>query len=271
MNKRIDVDTKTSKHTGVKGLFEVLFRRFQVATHIITMLPVYLFGCLVIGLCLTPSVYIFRWFSELSASQSTFIQNFTIAFSLAAGFFAYGLTLIFVAPALNFIMFTNLKAWRGPYYSYEALKWFMHNAFTYLPRFTFLDFVTPSPLGNLFFQMMGMKIGKGTVINTTYISDPSMITLGKKVTLGGSVTIVGHYGQAGLLIIAPVRIGDDCTIGLKSSVMGGVTIGNGVKIMPHSVVMPKTVIPDNETWGGVPAKKVEIQQTAASSDVQKSS
>lgn len=270
MKKRIDLDTLTTKHKGLKGIFEVLFRRFKVATHIATMLPVYLFGCLVIGLCLTPSVYIFRGLLEFSKDFSPLTQNFIIAFSLAAGFFAYGLTLIFVAPALNLIMFTNLKAWRGPYYSYEALKWFMHNAFTYLPRFTFLDFVTPSPLGTLFYQMMGMKIGKGTVINTTYISDPSMITLGKKVTIGGSVTIVGHYGQAGLLIIAPVHIGDDCTIGLKSSVMGGVTIGNGVKIMPHSVVMPKTVIPDNEVWGGVPAKKVELHTSEAQPVVKKS-
>ena len=105
--------------------------------------------------------------------------------------------------------------------------------------------------------MMGMKIGKGTVINTTYISDPSMISLGEKVTLGGSVTIVGHYGQAGLLIISPVKIGNNCTIGLKCSVMGGATIGDNVKIMPHSVVMPKTTIPDGEIWGGVPAQKIE--------------
>jgi Hexapeptide repeat of succinyl-transferase len=258
MTKRIDVDTLTSKHTGLKGIFETLLRRFKVATHILTMLPVYLFGCLVLGLCITPSVYIFRWFTEATSQQPTLVQNFAIAFSLALGFFAYGTTLLFVAPALNFLLRTNLKPWRGPYYSFEALKWFMHNAFTYLPRFTFLDFVTPSPLGILFYQLMGMKIGRGTVINTTYISDPSMITLGKKVTIGGSVTIVGHYGQAGLLIIAPVHIGDDCTIGLKSSVMGGVTIGNNVKIMPHSVVMPKTIIPNNEIWGGVPAKKIEL-------------
>lgn len=257
MKKRIDVDALTSKHTGIKGIFETLLRRFKVGMHLATMLPVYLLGCIVLGLCLTPSVFVFRWFLEFSKDQSQLLQNFSIGFSLALGFFVYGTTLIFVAPALNFILRVNLKPWRGAYYSAEALKWFMHNALTYLPRFTFLDFVTPSPLGNLFYQMMGMKIGRGTVINTTYISDPSMITLGEKVTLGGSVTLVGHYGQAGLLIIAPVKIGNNCTIGLKSSVMGGVTIGDNVKIMPHSVVMPKTVIPDNEIWGGVPARKID--------------
>jgi acetyltransferase-like isoleucine patch superfamily enzyme len=257
MAKKIDLETLTTKHTGLKGLFEILLRRFKVGMHIFTMIPVYLFGCLIISLCLMPSVYIFRAFYASIENQSPIIQNFVIAFSLALGFFAYGLTLIFVAPLINFALRTHLKPWRGSYYSAEALKWFMHNALTYLPRFTFLDFITPSPLGNLFFQMMGMHIGKGTVINTTYISDPSLISLGEKVTLGGSVTLVGHYGQGGLLIIAPVKIGNNCTIGLKSSVMGGVTIGNDVKIMPHSVVMPKTVIPDGEIWGGVPAVKVE--------------
>ena len=112
---------------------------------------------------------------------------------------------------------------------------------------------------------MGMKIGHGVAINTTWISDPSLVELGDKVTLGGSVTIVAHYGQGGLLIIAPVKIGNHCTIGLKATVMGGTVIGDNCKILPHSVVMPKTVIPEGETWGGVPAQKIEstAQKSAA--------
>ncbi len=58
------------------------------------------------------------------------------------------------------------------------------------------------------------------LINTTNISDPCMITLGDYVTVGGSVTIFGHYGQKGYLIIEPVEIGNGTTIGLKSSIMG---------------------------------------------------
>lgn len=260
MKKRIDVDSLDSKHTGIKGLFEVLFRRFKVATHIATMIPVYLFGALVVGVSLSPAVFIFRFMIDWAAQQKAFVQNITIGLSLALGFLAYGFTLLAICPIINYLLRCRLEPWRGAYYSAEAFKWFMHNALTYLPRFTFLDFVTPSPISNLFYEMMGMKIGKGTVINTTYISDPSMISIGSKVTIGGSVTLVGHYGQAGLLIISPVKIGDGCTIGLKSSVMGGVTIGDNVKIMPHSVVLPKTIIPDNETWGGVPARRIDIHE-----------
>jgi serine acetyltransferase len=63
-----------------------------------------------------------------------------------------------------------------------------------------------------------------------------------------------------------VEIGDGATIGLKASVMGGAKIGKGAKILPHSVVMPKTVVPDGETWGGVPAQKLDLRATVAPRD-----
>lgn len=257
MKTKIDLETTETKHHGLKGVFEKLLRRFKVGMHIATMIPVYLFTCAVLGVCLLPGVSLFRWFSEVTSDQASWIQNSAFAFSLASGYFLYGFTLLFVAPAVNFVLRGYLKPWRGPYYSAEAFKWFTHNGLTYLARFTFLEFVTPSPLSLLFYQMMGMKMGRGVVINTTWISDPSLISLGDKVTLGGSVTLVAHYGQNGLLIIAPVQIGNGVTIGLKATVMGGTIIGDGAKVLPHSVVLPKTVIPAGETWGGVPAKKIE--------------
>jgi acetyltransferase-like isoleucine patch superfamily enzyme len=70
------------------------------------------------------------------------------------------------------------------------------------------------------------------------------------------VTIVAHYGQGGFLVLAPVHIGDKATIGLRAVLMGGVVIGEGAKILPNSVVLPKTKIPAGETWGGVPAQRI---------------
>ena len=260
MNKKIDLDSTSSEHAGIKGLFEKLLRKFKVAMHLITMLPTYFFACVVLGLSLTPSVMFFRFVQEQTQSTASYIQSLSFAISLAIGYFLYGTTLIFVAPLMNKLIVGRLKEWRGNYYSAESLKWFFHNGLTYLARYTFLEFVTPSPLGLLFYKMMGMKIGKGTVINSTWISDPSMIDMGHKVTIGGSVTIVAHYGQGGLLVIAPVKIGSNCTIGLKATIMGGCEIGDNAKLLPHSVLLPKTVVPPGETWGGVPAQKIDIKK-----------
>jgi acetyltransferase-like isoleucine patch superfamily enzyme len=172
----------------------------------------------------------------------------------------YGFSMIVLVPTLNFIFRASLKEWRGPYYSLPAVRWYIHNGLTYVVRFTFLEFITPTPFNIFFFRMMGMKIGEGTLINSSHLSDPSLIELGRKVTLGGSVTIVAHYGQGGFLVLAPVKIGDKATIGLRAILMGGVTIGEGAKILPNSVVLPKTQVPAGETWGGVPARKIEAHE-----------
>lgn len=260
MSKKIDLESTSSELRGISGLFERLLRRFKIVMQLATMIPIYLIACLVLGLSLTPAVEFFRFIQGQTQNLPSIVQSLAIAVSLAVGYFMYGTTLIFVVPLTNKILVGQLKEWRGSYYSAESLKWFLHNGLTYLARFTFLEFVTPSPLALLFYRMMGMRIGNGVVINSTWLSDPSLVEIGDKATIGGSVTIVAHYGQGGLLIIAPVKIGAKCTIGLKASIMGGCEIGEGAKILPHSVLLPKTIVPAGETWGGVPAQRVDLKK-----------
>ncbi len=263
MNKKIDLDSTTSDLKGISGLFERLLRRFKIAMQLVTMIPVYLIACLVLGLSLTPAVEFFRFIMDQTKNFPSIVQSLAFAVSIAVGYFMYGTTLIFLVPLTNKILVGRLKEWRGGYYSAESLKWFLHNGLTYLARFTFLEFVTPSPLALLFYRMMGMKIGNGVVINSTWLSDPSLVEIGDKATIGGSVTIVAHYGQGGLLVIAPVKIGAKCTIGLKATIMGGCEVGDGAKILPHSVLLPKTIVPAGETWGGVPAQKINLKEILA--------
>ena len=95
----------------------------------------------------------------------------------------------------------------------------------------------------LFYRMMGMKIGKGSHINTTNISDPALIEIGERVTIGGSVHIFAHYGQKGYLVLSRVKIGDGVNVGIKATIMGDAEIGSGAMIAPHEVILPKSRIP----------------------------
>jgi serine acetyltransferase len=256
-SKRDYADPSSSDRGGVGGIFETIIRKFKNLSHIFMIVPVYGIGCLTIGVALAPGIALFEFITSFAAGLPDWQRYILTGFAAGAAYFTYGFTLLLVVPFVNFVMMAKLKPFRGPYYSLEAIRWYIHNGATYLARYTFLEFATPTPMSLAFYRMMGMKIGRGTVLNTTWISDPSLIELGEKVTIGGSVTMVAHYGQGGYLVLAPVKIGDKVTIGLKATVMGGVTIGAGAKIMPHSVVMPKTEIPAGETWGGVPARKMD--------------
>jgi len=255
--RREFVDPKNSDRRGILGLIETVLRRFKILSHLALIFPVYGLGCIVIGAAVAPALALYELLSGFAAGQSIFLKYFILGSSAVASYLVYGFSLLFLTPLVNILLRTSLRPWRGPYYSLEAVRWYVHNGATYIVRFTFLEFVTPTPFNILFYRMMGMTIGRGTTINTTWISDPSLIHLGDKVTIGGSVTLIGHYGQGGYLVLAPTRIGNGVTIGLKATIMGDVTIGDGAKILPNSVVMPKSVVPAGEVWGGVPARRLE--------------
>ncbi len=260
--KRTDVDSTRSNRRGLAGVMERFLRTFRELSQFVLLVPLYAFGCACISLAVVPGLAIFRAVFLATHAWPIFGRLWALGFCACLGYFLYGLSLIIVLPAMNKLLRLKLKEWRGPYYSLPAVPWFIHNGITYVMRFTFLEFITPSPLNLLFYRWMGMKIGRGTVINSSHISDPCLIKMGEKVTIGGSATIVGHYGQGGYLVLAPVSIGERATIGLRATIMGGVTIGREAKILPHSVVMPKTVVPDGEIWGGVPARKMSLSDLA---------
>ncbi len=266
-NHKADVYELRSERKGVGGFFENALRNFQILGHLALIAPLYLIAASSLGLALVPGFYLYQYADSISQDWSQAARYWILGSSLGAGYFAYGFSLILIAPAINFLFQAKLSAWRGPYYSLPAIRWYIHNGLTYLVRYTFLEFITPTPFNLFFYRAMGMKIGAGTIINTSHLSDPSLITMGRKVTLGGSVAIVGHYGQGGYLVLAPVKIGDKATIGLRAILMGGVEIGESAKILPGSVVLPKTKVPAGETWGGVPARKLDPAELKASLQV----
>lgn len=257
---REDLDTRSSSHHGLKGFFETALRRFKLLVHCLVLVPLaaLFFSC--IGASLTPGIALMRWTSELSQSWPSLLQYFAWGTALGASYFAYGFSMIVIVPSVCFVLRARATLFRGPYYSIETAKWYISNGLLYLVRYSFLEFVTPTPFNLLFYRLMGMKIGRGAQINSTHISDPAMIELGKKVTIGGSAVIVAHYGQAGYLVIAPVKIGDGATIGLRATIMGDVEIGANAKVLPNSVVLPKTRIPAGEVWGGVPARRLDPRE-----------
>lgn len=242
---KIDVNSKYSDRKGIKGVFEQILRSFRTPMFFILLIPIYLLAIVLMTVSLIPGVYLFSYLYNLSANLEPFMQYSIFAFSLVAGFFLYGFTLVFIVPFTNKILPLRLKPFRGPYYSIRSIPWYLHNALIYLVRYTFLDFITPTPVNILFYKMMGMKVGKEVHINTTNISDACLIELEDKVTIGGSAHIICHYASKGYLVIAPVKIKKGATLGLKSTIMGDVEIGENATIAPHEVVYPKSRIPAN--------------------------
>jgi acetyltransferase-like isoleucine patch superfamily enzyme len=250
-------DIKEEGQKGLVGVYERMLRRYKSLVYALTLLPIYLLGALILAGALAPAVYVF----ELCSAQGDLLDGIWSwlwkGFGLGSGFFAYGFTLILLVPVINLFVRPFVRPARGQNYSTRFFAWYVHNALTYLVRYTFLEFITPTPFNLFFYRRMGMKIGKDVHINSSNVSDPLLITIEDRVTIGGSAVIIAHYAMGGYLIVSPVVIRKGATIGLHAKILGGVEIGEGAKILPGSVVMPKTVIPAGETWGGIPARRME--------------
>jgi len=242
--KREDLDAVTTDRKGVGGLLEIFIRKFRLASFIIALMPVYFISFLAMGIAVTPGILFFDFLTEVSLEWFVVLHYIAMGCGIVFGYLIYGITLLFVLPLFNFLLPFRLKPFRGNYYSLSTVPWYFHNALTYVARYTFLEFVTPTPLNTLFYKMMGMKIGKGSQINTTNISDPCLIEIGDKVTIGGSATLIAHYASQGYLIVERVKIGNNATVGLKATIFGDVEIGDGAIIAPHEVILPKSRIPE---------------------------
>ena len=118
-------------------------------------------------------------------------------------------------------------------------------------------------------RWLGVRIGEGGQILdnpvTVFGTEPWLISLGNHVDVTAGVRFLTHEG--GIWVarglkpelnmyekFAPITVGDNVMIGMRSLIMPGVTIGNNVIIAGHSVVTKD--IPSNTIVGGCPAKPI---------------
>ncbi|QOL32656.1 acyltransferase [Bifidobacterium eulemuris] len=90
---------------------------------------------------------------------------------------------------------------------------------------------------------------------------PCKVIIGQNSKIAPEVVFCGSTHEigtpncrAGKVFNKDIVIGDGCWVGTRSILLPGVTIGSGSIIAAGAVVASN--IPENELWGGVPAKKI---------------
>ena len=118
------------------------------------------------------------------------------------------------------------------------------------------------------FRSRGVKIGNDCLIarNTSFGSEPYLITIGNHVRVAMNVTFNTHDG--GLWVIrelypeyaqadkfGEIVIGNNCHIGWGATILPNVHIGDNVIIGAEAVVTKD--VPSNSVVAGVPARHIE--------------
>lgn len=104
---------------------------------------------------------------------------------------------------------------------------------------------------------MGARMPDSVLLGgRTLIFDPWFLEVGENVNIGTDAVILGHLGHGKEIILGRVVIGDGAVVGMRAVIFPDVRIGRFARVAAGAFVVRGTVIPDGETWAGVPARKV---------------
>jgi len=216
-------------------------------------LSMYLVGIVVIGLAIYPGALLCFKIWRSAAGFSAATKILFLCFSLVAAYFIYGICLIFIVGIVRFVFRLSLKEGEYPIYSLGALKWAVTNSLVLVVSNTFMDFILLTPFMNIFYRLMGAKLGKNVQINSKSCADLSLLEIDDEAVIGGHATVIGHSFERGRIILKKVKIGKRALIGLNSVVLPGVVIGERAIIAAGAVLAKNTIVEPRSVYFGVPA------------------
>ncbi|MCM8787093.1 MAG: hypothetical protein NC935_03470 [Candidatus Omnitrophica bacterium] len=222
-------------------------------------LIMYALGIIYFGLALTPSIYLFLKIFEATFSLPLILRCTALGLTIAAGYFLFGLVLIFLVGGSRYLLRLRLKEGSYKIISFQAAKWAFISSLYLMVNFTFIYFILLTPFVNLLFRMLGAKLGKNVQINSKFIFDHTLLEIGDNTVIGGGAVIIGHQVERGLLKLRKVKIGKNVTIGSNAIVPPGCEIGDNAIIGAGAVLLKNTKVEPRSVWYGVPAQPVKVQ------------
>ncbi len=224
----------------------------------------YSIGILIMGLAIFPGIMLcyslWAHFSGISLVSRLFI----FSFGIAAAFFIYGITLMLIAGVFRIVFRLNLREGEYSLLSLGTFKWMFANALYLVVAITFMDFILLTPLANIFYRIMGAKVGRNAQINSKFCADMSLLEIGDGAVVGGHATVIGHSFERGKLILKKVKIGKKAIVGLNSVVLPGCVIGEGAVVAAGAVLSKNTHVEPHSTYCGVPAVSTKDRRTKRS-------
>lgn len=107
------------------------------------------------------------------------------------------------------------------------------------------------------FTFFGIQIGKKSIIAQSWIS-PEFVSIGDNVIIGQSAAIFSYQIQGDKLLVATVQIGHNVRIGPQVIILPGTVIGNNAIVDGGAFTHPFSVLDENATYHGIPAKKISM-------------
>ncbi|MGY1701516.1 Pls/PosA family non-ribosomal peptide synthetase [Geodermatophilus sp. SYSU D00766] len=128
-----------------------------------------------------------------------------------------------------------------------------------------LTFLTGTPLLGPALRLFGCRVGRRTLVDTTYVTEFDLVTIGDDVSVGANASLQTHLFEDRVMKMDHVVLRDRATIGDKAVVLYDSVVEEDATLAAMSLAMKGEVLPRETTWCGIPAQKVDRAPVAAPS------
>ena len=170
---------------------------------------------------------------------------------LALGIYGASIPIIIISLIVaKWLIIGKVKAGSYPLWGwYYCRYWFVRQLIKAAP----LSFFAGSPVLSLFYRLMGAKVGKGVYFDSIDLTAFDLLSIGAGSTIGRDSSVNASWVDGGMLHLAPITIGENCTIGNRSILAGNNIMEDGAALGDVSLLPEGVNIPRNELWNGSPA------------------
>ena len=116
-----------------------------------------------------------------------------------------------------------------------------------------LDRLQGTPMLPWMLRLFGSKIGKGTFMDTTDLTEFDCVQIGNFASLNAGSALQTHLYEDRIMKVGRLSIGDGATLGTASVILYDSTVGAFARLAPLTVVMKGESIPAHTEWQGAPA------------------
>jgi non-ribosomal peptide synthetase-like protein len=105
-------------------------------------------------------------------------------------------------------------------------------------------------------RMMGCKVGRWAVLETTLFSEFDLVEIGDRAALNLGATIQTHLFEDRVMKSDYLKIGENCSVGNMAVILYGTEMRPGAVLEPLSVLMKGETLPPSSRWTGIPTRPV---------------
>ena len=113
-----------------------------------------------------------------------------------------------------------------------------------------------TPFFNWYLRLLGCRIGKHVLIQTTLFSEFDLVDIGNYAVLNIGVVLQNHLFEDRIMKSSYLRVGDECSVGNMSVVLYDTEMQHGASIAPLSLLMKGETLPPYSCWVGIPTRQL---------------